>query len=115
MSNHHDYKLKVTRIGLLKHFSLWKSRFKTRNIEFSILTWPPQSLLPEKIEESLVKQNKLDMIFNETNVVEEWNKWFPETVEDNVSDNDTESDVGIVTELPFIQEKLRIFKEKIEA
>ena len=53
------------------------------------------------------------MVFNETNVVEEWNEWFPETFEDNVSDNDTESDVGIVTELPFIQEKLRIFEEKI--
>ena len=49
------------------------------------------------------------MVFNETNVVEEWNEWFPETVEDNVSDND----IGIVTELPFIQEKLRTFKEKI--
>ena len=49
------------------------------------------------------------MFFNETNVVEEWNEWFPETVEDNVSDND----IGIVTELPFIQEKLKIFKEKI--
>ena len=48
------------------------------------------------------------MVFNETNVVEEWNECFPETVEDNVSDNDTESDVVIVTELPFIQEKLRI-------
>ena len=47
MSNHHDYKLKVTRIGLLKHFSLWKSRFGTRNIvklKFAMweITVPPQ-------------------------------------------------------------------------
>ena len=55
------------------------------------------------------------MVFNETNVVEEQNEWFPETIEDNVSDNDTEFDVGIVTESPFIQKKLRIFKEKIQA
>ena len=33
------------------------------------------------------------MDFNETNVVEKWNEWFPETVEDNVSDTDTQSDV----------------------
>ena len=46
MSNHHHYKLKVTRIDLLKHFSLWKSRFETRNIENSIWTRGAQSHLP---------------------------------------------------------------------
>ncbi len=40
-----------------------------------------------------VEQNKIPkkqkMSFNESNVVEKWNKWFPESVE--VDDSDTES------------------------
>ena len=53
------------------------------------------------------------MDYNERDVVEKWNEWFPEIVEDDVNDSDTGSDVWSVTKLSVIQEKLRILKEKL--
>ena len=51
------------------------------------------------------------MDFNETNVAEKWNEWFPESVEVDISDSDTECDVWSVAKLPFTWENLRIVKE----